>query len=102
MGVTPFDMPRAAIRRVPLGVQVHGVVLLDSLGGGLVVEVDMIQDRQVEENRAMGKSEELEHTAADVAELSESDMEQVCAGNFFADLEEGLRRIFADDKKPKK
>ena len=46
--------------------------------------------------------EELERTAADVAELSESDMEQVSAGNFFADLEEVLRRIFADDKKPKK
>ncbi len=69
-GVTPFDMPRAAIRRVPLGVQVHGVVLLDSLGGGIVVEVDMIQDRQVEENRAMGKSEELQRMERDLSLVS--------------------------------
>ena len=29
--------------------------------------------------------------------LSENNMEQVNGGNFFADLEEVLRRIFADD-----
>ena len=33
--------------------------------------------------------------------LNENDMEQVNGGNFFADLEEVLRRIFADDAKPK-
>ena len=32
--------------------------------------------------------------------LNENDMEQVNGGNFFADLEEVLRRIFADDAKP--
>ena len=45
--------------------------------------------------------EELKRAIADSAELSESDMEQISAGNFFADLEEVLRRIFADDKKPR-
>lgn len=45
--------------------------------------------------------EELTRAAADFEELSESDMEQISAGNFFADLEEVLRRIFADDKKPR-
>ena len=44
--------------------------------------------------------EEPERTAADVEELSENDMELVNGGNFFADLEEVLRRIFADDAKP--
>jgi predicted ribosomally synthesized peptide with nif11-like leader len=43
--------------------------------------------------------EELKRAVADSKELSESDMEQISAGNFFADLEEVLRRIFADDKK---
>ena len=33
--------------------------------------------------------------------LSENNMEQVNGGNFFADLEEVLRRIFADDAKTK-
>ena len=33
--------------------------------------------------------------------LSENNMEQVNGGNFFADLEEVLRRIFADDAKSK-
>ena len=33
--------------------------------------------------------------------LSENNMEQVNGGNFFADLEEVLRIIFADDAKPK-
>jgi hypothetical protein len=32
--------------------------------------------------------------------LKENDIEQVSGGNFFADLEEALRRIFADDAKP--
>ena len=45
--------------------------------------------------------EELKCAVADSEELSESDMEQISAGNFFADLEEVLRRIFADDKKPR-
>ena len=43
--------------------------------------------------------EELKRAVADYGELSESDMEQISAGNFFADLEEVLRNIFADDKK---
>jgi hypothetical protein len=30
-------------------------------------------------------------------ELKENEMEQVCGGNFFADLEDVLRRIFQDD-----
>ena len=46
-------------------------------------------------------TEELKRAVADSKELSESDMEQIGAGNFFADLEEVLRRIFADDKKPR-
>ncbi len=33
--------------------------------------------------------------------LNENNMEQVNGGNFFADLEEVLRRIFADDAKSK-
>ena len=33
-------------------------------------------------------------------ELKENDMEQINGGNFFADLEEVLRRIFANDSKP--
>ena len=45
--------------------------------------------------------EELKRTAADYKELSESDMEQISGGNFFADLEDVLRKIFADDKKPR-
>ena len=45
--------------------------------------------------------EELKRAAADFEELSESDMEQISGGNFFADLEDVLRRIFADDKKPR-
>ena len=32
--------------------------------------------------------------------LSENNMEQVNGGNFFADLEDVLRRIFADDANP--
>ena len=36
----------------------------------------------------------------DIKKMSENDMEQVNGGNFFADLEEVLRRIFADDAKP--
>ena len=32
--------------------------------------------------------------------LKENDIEQVSGGNFFADLEEVLRRIFVDDAKP--
>ncbi len=35
-------------------------------------------------------------------ELKVNEMEQVSGGNFFADLEEVLRRIFADDSKPAK
>ena len=33
-------------------------------------------------------------------ELKVNEMEQVSGGNFFADLEDVLRKIFADDKKP--
>ena len=44
--------------------------------------------------------EELKRAVADCEELSDSDMEQISAGNFFADLEVVLRKIFADDKKP--
>ena len=33
-------------------------------------------------------------------ELKENDIEQVSGGNFFTDLEEVLRRIFANDSKP--
>ena len=33
----------------------------------------------------------------DIKKMNENDMEQVNGGNFFADLEEVLRRIFADD-----
>lgn len=44
--------------------------------------------------------EELKCAVADSEELSESDMEQISGGNFFADLEDVLRKIFADDKKP--
>ena len=36
----------------------------------------------------------------DINKMNENDMEQVNGGNFFADLEEDLRRIFADDAKP--
>ena len=36
----------------------------------------------------------------DIKKMNENDMEQVNGGNFFADLEEVLRRIFADDAKP--
>ena len=45
--------------------------------------------------------EELKRAVADFGELSESDLEQISGGNFFADLEDVLRRIFADDKKPR-
>ena len=34
----------------------------------------------------------------DIKRMNENDMELVNGGNFFADLEEVLRRIFADDK----
>ena len=44
--------------------------------------------------------EELKRAVADSGELSESDLEQISGGNFFADLEDVLRKIFADDKKP--
>ena len=37
----------------------------------------------------------------DIMKMNENDMEQVNGGNFFADLEEVLRRIFADDAKSK-
>ena len=43
--------------------------------------------------------EELKRAVADFGELSESDLEQISGGNFFADLEDVLRKIFADDKK---
>ena len=36
----------------------------------------------------------------DIKKMNENDMEQVNGGNFFADLEDVLRRIFADDAKP--
>ena len=36
----------------------------------------------------------------DIKKMNENDMKQVNGGNFFADLEEVLRRIFADDAKP--
>ena len=36
----------------------------------------------------------------DIKKMNENDMEQVNGGNFFADLEKVLRRIFADDAKP--
>ncbi len=36
----------------------------------------------------------------DIMKMNENDMEQVNGGNFFADLEEVLRRIFANDAKP--
>ena len=36
----------------------------------------------------------------DIKKMNENDLEQVNGGNFFADLEEVLRRIFADDAKP--
>ena len=36
----------------------------------------------------------------DIKKMNENDMEQVNGGNFYADLEEVLRRIFADDAKP--
>ena len=45
-------------------------------------------------------AEELKLAVADFGELSESDLEQISGGNFFADLEDVLRKIFADDKKP--
>ena len=45
--------------------------------------------------------EELKRTVADFAELSESELEQISGGNFFADLEDVLRKIFADDQKPR-
>ena len=45
--------------------------------------------------------EELKCAVADSEELSESDMEQISGGNFFADLEDVLRKIFADDQKPR-
>ena len=45
--------------------------------------------------------EELKRAAADYRELSESDMEKMSGGNFFADPEEVLRKIFADDKNKK-
>ena len=35
-------------------------------------------------------------------ELNENEMKQVCGGNFFADLEDVLRRIFDDKAKPSK
>lgn len=44
--------------------------------------------------------EELKRAVADSGELSKSDLEQISAGNFFADLEDVLRKIFADDQKP--
>ena len=34
----------------------------------------------------------------DIMKMNENDMEQVNGGNFFADLEEVLRQIFADEK----
>ena len=34
----------------------------------------------------------------DIKKMNENDMEQVNGGNFFADLEEVLRQIFADEK----
>ena len=37
----------------------------------------------------------------DIKRMNENDMEQVNGGNFFADLEEVLRKIFADDAKSK-
>ena len=43
--------------------------------------------------------EELKRAVADFGELSESDLEQISGGNFFAGLEDVLRKIFADDKK---
>ena len=36
----------------------------------------------------------------DIKKMNENDMEQVNGGNFVADLEEVLRRIFANDAKP--
>ena len=33
-------------------------------------------------------------------EMKENELERVNGGNFFADLEEVLRRIFADDSEP--
>ena len=45
--------------------------------------------------------EDLKRAAADYKELSESDMEKISGGNFFADLEDVLRKIFADDKNKK-
>ena len=44
--------------------------------------------------------EELKRTVADFEELSESDMEQISGGNFFADLEDVLRNIFTNDANP--
>ena len=34
----------------------------------------------------------------DIKKMNENDLEQVNGGNFFADLEEVLRQIFADKK----
>ena len=35
-----------------------------------------------------------------INELKENEMEQVCGGNFFADLEDVLRKIFTEPSKP--
>ena len=41
-----------------------------------------------------------EDTKMKINELKENEMEQVCGGNFFADLEDVLRRIFTEPSKP--
>ena len=38
----------------------------------------------------------------DIKKMNENDMEQVNGGNFFADLEEVLRRIYEEKAKPTK
>ena len=41
-----------------------------------------------------------EDTKMKINELKENEMEQVCGGNFFADLEDVLRKVFMEPSKP--